>query len=216
MAIATAVVVALPTVGSAQRGARFTDSWYWGIKTGGFTLADSGGHYVQAPTLGIDWMITRWHGGVYVSGSQTWFSQHTFTFRDPVSPDSGLRPILIKNLRKLDVMLMGFPGDWLTFHPYGGVGFSAEEVSTVVPLGVFTNDDQLIFANQVIADERAAFTPIFMGGAQWRLPHISVFGQLSASPAQKRFIMYNGKPFNFAYEFGVRYRLSTSIDRGGY
>jgi hypothetical protein len=213
LTIAAAVVVALPNVGGAQRGAPFTDSWYWGIKTGGFTLADSGQHYVQAPVVGIDWFITRTHGGLYISGSQTFFSQHTFTLRDPASPDSGLRPVLIKNLRRLDATLLGFPGNYLNFHPYAGIGFTLGEVATIRPEGVFSNEDQAIFADQVIADEKVAFSPLLMIGSQWRLKHISVFGQLTASPAQKNFILYNGKPFNFGYEIGIRYRLSTAIDR---
>jgi hypothetical protein len=213
LTIATAVVVALPNVGGAQRGAPFTDSWFWGVKLGGFTLADSGQKYIQAPVVGIDWMITRTHGGLYVSGSQTFFSQHTFTLRDPVSADSGLRPVLVKNLRRLDVTLMGFPGEHLNVHPYVGAGFSLGQVATAQAQGTFSNNDQLIFANQVIQDERVAFTPLFIGGAQWRLKRASVFGQFTVSPAQKTFILYNGKPFNFGYEIGVRYNVGTSIDR---
>jgi hypothetical protein len=213
LTIAAAVVVALPNVGGAQRGAPFTDSWFWGVKFGGFTLADSGQHYIQAPVIGIDWMITRTHGGIYVSGSEAFFSQHTFTLRDPVSPDSGLRPIAIKNLRRLDVAVMGFPGDHLNVHPYVGAGFSLGQVATVEAQGVFSNSDQLVFANQVISDERVAFTPLGIVGAQWRLKRASVFGQITGSPAQKTFILYNGKPFNFGYEIGVRYNFGTSIDR---
>ena len=213
LTIATAVVVALPSVGGAQRGAPFTDSWWWGVKVGGFALADSAKNYVQAPTIGVDWVITRTHGGLYVAGSQTFFSQHTFTLRDPVSADSGLRPILIKNLRKLDVALLGFPGDRLHFHPYVGAGFSLSQVPLVQAQGTFSNDDQLIFANQVIENERVSFTPLFMLGGQWRLRYTSAFGQITASPVQKNFIMYNGRSLAFGYEFGLRYNFGTSIDR---
>ena len=51
------------------------------------------GKYVQAPIVGVDWLITRTHGGLYISGSETFFSQHTFTLRDPAHGDSGLRAI---------------------------------------------------------------------------------------------------------------------------
>jgi hypothetical protein len=213
LTIATAVVVALPSVGGAQRGAPFTDSWWWGVKFGGYTLADSGQKDVTAPTVGIDWLITRTHGGLYVGGSETFFSRHSFTLRDPASADSGLRPILIKNLRKLDVMLTGFPGDHLNFHPYVGGGFSLQQVATAQAQGTFSTDDQLLFAQQVIHDERVTFTPLFMVGAQWRLKRVSAFGQFTASPTQKSFIMYNGKPFNFGFEAGLRYNFGTSIDR---
>jgi hypothetical protein len=213
LTIATAVVVALTNVAAAQRNAPFTDSWWWGVKLGGYTLADSGQKYVQAPTIGVDWLITRTHGGLYVAGSETFFSQYTFTLRDPVSADSGLRPILVKNLRKLDVMLMGFPGDHLKWHPYVGAGFTLQQVATVQAQGTFSNDDQLLFAQQVIANERAAFSPVGIVGVQYRARKASLFGQITANPAQKSFILYNGKPFNFGYEIGVRYNFGTSIDR---
>jgi hypothetical protein len=214
MTIAIAVAAALPTVASAQSGRGFKDSWFWGIKGGGFALADSGQKYVQSPLAGVDWMITREHGGLYVSGAQAFFSQHSFTLRDPNFPaDSGLRPIALKNLRKLDMALMGFPGEHLKFHPYAGVGFSLSEVGTAAPEGPFYSSDQLVFANKVIDDERVAFSPLLLVGAQYRLSRVSVFGQATVSPAQKSFILYNGKPWNYGYEFGLRYNVGSAIDR---
>ncbi|MEO9036691.1 MAG: hypothetical protein ABI442_14355 [Gemmatimonadaceae bacterium] len=214
MTIAIAFAAALPTIATAQNGRGFNDSWFWGIKGGGFVLADSGQKYIQSPLAGIDWMITRTHGGLYVSGAQAFFSQHTYTLRDPNFPsDSGLRPITIKNLRKLDVAVMGFPGEHLKFHPYAGVGFTLSEVGTAAPVGPFSNSDQLTFANNVIDQERAAFSPLIIVGAQYRLSRMSVFGQGTVSPAQKSFILYNQRPWNFGYEFGLRYNVGTSIDK---
>jgi hypothetical protein len=214
MTIAIAVAAAIPTLAAAQSGRQFNDSWFWGVKAGGFTLADSGQKYVQAPLAGIDWMITRQHGGLYVSAGQAFFSQHSFTLRDPDFPaDSGLRPVALKNMRKLDVAVMGFPGDHLKFHPYAGIGFTLSEVGTAVPEGPFSSDDQINFANNVIDQERVAFSPLIMIGAQYRLTRFSVFGQGTVSPAQKSFILYNGRPWNFGYEFGLRYNVGSSIDR---
>jgi hypothetical protein len=214
LTIAAAVVAALPSIATAQKGRLWKDSWFWGIKAGGFAFADSGQEYVQAPAVGIDWLITRTHGGLYVSGSQTFFTQHSFTFRDPNAPiDSGFRAIRLKNLRRLDVALMGFPGDHRYFHPYIGAGFSLQQVASALPEGTFATVDQLNFTQAVIADERVAFTPIFLGGGQYRFRQASVFGQVSFSPAQKRFILYNGRPFNFGYEIGLRYNFGTAIDK---
>jgi hypothetical protein len=214
MTIAIAVAAALPTMATAQSDRQFNDSWFWGIKGGGFTLADSGQKYIQSPLAGVDWMITRQHGGLYVSGAQAFFSQHTYTLRDPSFPaDSGLRPIALKNLRKLDVAVMGFPGEHLKFHPYAGIGFTLQEVGAAAAEGPFFTEDQLTFANKVIDDERVAFSPLLLFGAQYRLSRMSVFGQGTLSPAQKSFILYNGKPWNFTYEFGLRYNVGSSIDR---
>ena len=49
LTIAAAVIATLPTLAAAQAGREFKDAWFWGVKVGGFTLADSGGRIVQAP-----------------------------------------------------------------------------------------------------------------------------------------------------------------------
>jgi hypothetical protein len=213
LTIAAAVIATLPTLAAAQSGRDFKDAWFWGIKAGGFSLADSGGKSVQAPMVGVDWLITRTHGGVYMAGSETFFSQHTFTLRDPFSADSGLRAISIKNLRRFDVLAMGFPGEYKRWHPYVGAGFSLSEIATARAEGVFSTIDQVTFAEQVIHDDKVSFSPLFMGGAQYRLHDFSVFGQLSFSPTQKSSLLFNGQSFNFSYELGLRYNIGSSIDK---
>jgi hypothetical protein len=210
---AAAVVAALPSIGAAQQGRLFKDAWFWGIKTGGFTLADSGGKYVQAPVIGLEWLITRTHGGLYISGSQTFFSQHTFTLRDPASVDSGFRAISLKNLRRLDVAMMGFPGEHLRFHPYVGAGFTLGQVAAIEAEAPFSNEDQFLFAQSVIADQKVGISPLFIGGGQYRMRRFSVFGQVTLSPAQRNFILYNGRPWNVGYEVGMRYNVGSSISR---
>jgi hypothetical protein len=214
LTVAAAVIAVLPTLTHAQGGRQFKDAWFWGLKGGGFTLADSGGKYIQAPTVGVEWLITRSRGGLYISGAQTFFSQHSFTLRDPAAPiDSGLRPITLKNMRRLDVAMMGFPGEHIKFHPYVGAGFTLSQIASASPDGPFSNEDQINYAAAVIQDQRVAFSPLFIGGGQWRLRRLSVFGQITASPAQKNFIAYNGKPWNFGYEAGIRYNVGTSISK---
>ena len=214
LTIATAVAIALPTAATAQHGRQFNDAWFWGLKGGGLTIADSSEKYKQTGMIGVDWLITRTHGGLYISGAQTFFSRRTLTFRDPAAPvDSGFRVIDLKNMRKLDVALMGFPGEHLRFHPYVGVGFSLNQVAEAQARGPFATSDQLDFAEQVIQDHRTSFSPLFIGGGQYRMTRFSVFGQATLSPAQKGFILYNGRPWNFGYELGLRYNFGTSIDR---
>jgi hypothetical protein len=212
--IAAAIVVALPTMAAAQHGREFKDSWFWGIKAGGLTFGDSGQAYRQAPLAGIDWLITRSKGGLYVSGGQAFFHEKTVTFRDPNFPvDSGFREIQLKNLRRLDVAVMGFPGDFLRFHPYVGAGFSVASVGDAEATGPFANTTQLDFANQVITTEKVQAGPMGIIGGQWRFKWASAFGQLTVSTAHKDFILYNGRPLNLTYEFGLRYNVGTSIDR---
>ena len=214
LAIAMAVVVALPAISSAQQGRDFKNAWFWGIKGGGMTLADSGRMYRQSPLAGIDWLITRSKGGLYVSGSQSFFKQQTFMLRDPSSPsDSGLRVIDLQNLRRLDIALMGFPGEHVRFHPYFGAGFTMAQIATATPEGPFATQDQFDYADAVVQEQKIGFTPLFILGGQYRLRRMSVFLQGTATPTQKNFLLYNGRSRNFSYEAGIRYNVGSSIDR---
>src|SRR6188474_1315828 len=100
-----ALVAALPSVMAAQGGRQFRDAWFWGVKGGGFTFADSGGKYQSAPVFGAEWVITRTHAGLYVGFSEAFMTTHTLFASNPSAPDTSLRPIELKNMRKLDAML---------------------------------------------------------------------------------------------------------------
>lgn len=213
LTLVAALMAALPATVFAQSGRLFDDSWFWGIKVGGFTLADSARKYFQAPTVGLEWLITRSKGGLYISGSETFFSSHTLIATNAASGDTVLRVVRLKNMRKLDVAMVGFPGEHLRFHPYVGLGLSMTQAATAEPEGVFTSLDELSAAQQTIQNERVAFSPLLMGGVQYRMPRFSVFGQLMVSPALKNSILYNGRPATFAYEIGLRYNFGSSIDR---
>jgi len=214
LTIASAIVAALPTAAAAQHGRQFKDAWFWGVKGGGFVLADTAQQYKNYPLAGVEWMITRTHAGLYISGSQAFFTQQALTFRDPNSPaDSGLRAIDLKNMRKLDFALVAFPGTHDRFHPYAGAGFTVAQVASATPQGPFGNVDQITFAQAVVHDRKVSIAPMFMAGGQARLSWFSVFVQGTAMVSQSDFILYNGRPWNIAYEAGIRYNIGSSIDR---
>jgi hypothetical protein len=213
LTIAAAVVLAVPTITTAQQGRSFKDAWFWGIKGGGVTLADSGQAYKQAPFVGVEWLITRTHGGLYVSGGQAFFTQQTFVARDPAQPDSGLRIVDIKNMRKVDFAVMGFPGEHLRFHPYAGIGFTLNQIVEAHARPPFGTAAQAAYADQTIQDGKVAFSPLLIVGGQYQMKKVSIFGQGLLSQVERQFIAYNGRSMNFAYEIGLRYNVGSSIDR---
>jgi len=208
---ALALVAALPVVVAAQHGRQFKDAWFWGIKGGGFAFADSGGQYKTAPVGGVEWLITRTHGGLYVAASQAFLNTQTMFFADPSAPDTVLRAIDIKNVRKLDIALMAFPGTHLRMHPYAGVGFTLLQAASATGRGPFTNQESFDATQAQIEQSKVGFSPLLMVGTQYRLRLVSIFAQGMMSPAQKNFIMYNGRPVNLTYEVGLRYNVGTSI-----
>ena len=206
-----ASVVALPSLATAQQGRPFKDAWFWGFKAGGFTLADTGGSFTTAPMIGLEWLITRTHGGLYVSAGQAFFNTQTLAMAG--ASDSGLRVIKLTNLRKFDVALMAFPGEHNRWHPYAGAGFTLNAIADADGQPPFANIDQLAFTQALIQQNKVSFSPFGIVGAQYRFPEISVFGQGTFNPTQHNFLLYNGQPFNFSLEFGVRYNVGSSIDR---
>ncbi len=210
--------VLLPAIGAAQSSKPFTDAWFWGVKGGGVVFGDYGTNsasssYKMAPVAGLDWMITRTHGGLYVSYTQAFFNSRQFVLTNSSSTDTIPREIDLQDMRRLDVAAMVFPGDNARLRPYAGIGFSLKQIATATPQGTYTNQAQYDATQSFIQNYRTGFSPFFIGGAQFRTRQVSVFGQATASPAQKNFFLYNGKSFHFGFELGLRYNVGSSIDR---
>jgi hypothetical protein len=205
----------------AQAPRPFHDSWFWGV-TGGMvsyssadptTPALSGGSSI-APAIGADWLITRQKGGLYLGVSQAFVTTTGAVLNGPTSADTGFRAVDVKNLRRVSLMGMAFPGDYLRFHPYIGFGFTFGYLGAAA--AQFTSTDtqkQVDFAASAVNDTKASIGPAIMAGAQYRLKFLSVFGQFSASALSKDFLLANGNSVSTALEFGLRYNIGSSIDR---
>lgn len=211
LAISAAFLATLPSLAAAQRGREFDNSWFWGIKGGGFTYSDTTGKTRAAGSVGLEWLITRTHGGLYVAGSESFLNSASRLPVDPSTADTVNRAAHLKNLRRLDMAVVGFPGDHLRWHPYFGAGFVLSQIATATPVGPFARQDQVSFDSATVQQTRTGFSPLFLAGAQYRFQPASVFGQVELSPAQKNFVLYNGNTFYYSLEIGVRYNFGTSI-----
>ena len=104
-----ASVVALPSLATAQQGRPFKDAWFWGVKAGGFTLADTGGSNTFAPMVGAEWLITRTHGGLYISAGQAFFNSETLAMSSESSTGT-LRVIQAQQPAQVRRRADGVPG----------------------------------------------------------------------------------------------------------
>jgi hypothetical protein len=220
IAVAAGFLVAATSVqGQAPRP--FHDSWFWGATAGivSYASADpttpslSGGSSV-APEVGVDWLITRQKGGLYLGVSQGFVTTTGAVLNGPTSADTGFRAVDVKNLRRVNLMGMAFPGDFLRFHPYLGFGFTFGYLgAAAAQISSTDTQKQVDFAASAVNDTKASIGPAFMAGAQYRLKFISVFGQFTASALSKDFLLANGNSMSTALEFGLRYNIGSSIDR---
>ena len=209
-AVAVAVVATLvvSASASAQEMRNFDNSWFWGFKSGVNTFRAPGHGNTSTVDLGVDWLITRTRGGLYVSGNQSIFTRNVDLF-DPASRTSQ-RTVQVKDLRRISFAALAFPKHFGGITPYAGVGY------TIAVLGdarVFV-DSTNTFPNNAFLDRvdnsRSRGAVFGMGGIQIQTKRAAIFAQETMLPSNAQFMFPSVLSF---FEFGVRYNFGSSIDR---
>jgi len=209
-AVAVAVVATLVVSAgaSAQEMRNFDNSWFWGFKSGVNTFRAPGHGNTSTVDLGVDWLITRTRGGLYVSGNQSIFTRNVDLF-DPASRTSQ-RTVQVKDLRRISFAALAFPKHFGGITPYAGVGY------TIAVLGdarVFV-DSTNTFPNNAFLDRvdnsRSRGAVFGMGGIQIQTKRAAIFAQETMLPSNAQFMFPSVLSF---FEFGVRYNFGSSIDR---
>src|SRR4051812_44780006 len=111
--------VALPTAAHAQRVRDFEDSWFWGVKGGVSTFSKSYDNNGTAATYGLEWLITRTRGALYISADQADVDAVGAVF-DPEAAGS-VRDVEVNKLRRVGFAALAFPKRFGRFRPYGGL-----------------------------------------------------------------------------------------------
>jgi hypothetical protein len=213
LATATGVAALLAQPSAAQGGRQFKDAWFWGAKAGTFVYSSASTTSSAAPLFGAEWLITRTNGGLYVSFDQTYLTtQGGFAGRD-LTGQYVTNYVDVGNLRRVTAAAMIFPMQRPNVHPYVGLGVALYQLGHVNLASGSPSPSQ---ADSIQARKTAA-SPTLIVGTQVRLMPASVFVQAFASPTQKAFFLSNeaeSRTFQFGLEFGVRFNVGGSIDRG--
>jgi hypothetical protein len=215
-ALAVAALVALDvSAASAQSTRHFKDSWFWGVKGGGMfyqVMSDPDGSL--SPLAGVDWLITRTKGGMYVSFDHLFFVDKPVLVNDSISPlDTVPRTVILSGMRRFTIAGMFFPLQSYRFHPYFGLGATLNHIAKAEPVGTFRNSTQQNVVFGTVQTLRSTATPIVIVGAQLKLLYFSAFGQATASPAHAQFFLFTGNNWRTSFEGGLRYNIGSSIDR---
>ncbi len=209
-AVAVALVATLVVSASANaQGMRnFDNSWFWGFKSGINTFSAPGRGNTSTVDLGIDWVITRTKGGLYVSGNQSIFERDIDVF-DPTA-NRKQRTVRVNDMRRVTLAALAFPKHFGGITPYGGIGY------TIAVLGdarVFV-DSADTFPNNAFLDNvesrRSRGAVLGMAGIQIQTKRMAIFAQETMLPSNSRFLFSSVLSF---FEFGVRYNFGSSIDR---
>jgi hypothetical protein len=209
-AVGVALVATLVVSASAnaQEMRNFDNSWFWGFKSGVNTFSAPGHGNTSTVDLGIDWLITRTKGGLYVSGNQSIFKRNV-DVSDPTS-NTGKRTVQVSDLRRITFGALAFPKHFGGITPYAGLGY------TLAILGdarVFV-DSANTFPTNAFLDGidrlRSRSAVLGMGGIQIQTRRAAIFAQETVLPSNPSFLFPSVLSF---FEFGVRYNFGSSIDQ---
>jgi hypothetical protein len=211
-AVAVAVVATLvvSASASAQEMRNFDNSWFWGFKSGVNTFSAPGHGNTSTVDLGIDWLITRTNGGLYVSGNQSIFKRDVDVF-DPAS-NTAQRTVQVSDLRRISFAAVAFPKHFGGITPYGGIGYTIAVLGDArvhVDTTSANPPPNNAFLDKVdLARSRGAI--LGMAGVQIQTKRAAIFAQETMLPSNGQFLFPSILSF---FEFGVRYNFGSSIDR---
>ena len=208
VAVALVATIVVSAGADAQGVRNFDNSWFWGVKSGVNTFSVPGHGNTSTVDLGIDWLITRTKGGLYVSGNQSIF-ERDLEFGDPTS-NTGTRTVRVNDMRRITFAAVAFPKHFGGITPYGGIGYM---IAVLGDARVFV-DSINTFPNNSFLDEmdreRSRGAVIGLAGLQIRTKRAAIFAQETLVPSNRDFLFRSVLSF---FEFGVRWNFGSSIDR---
>jgi hypothetical protein len=211
-AVAVAVVATLvvSASASAQEMRNFDNSWFWGFKSGVNTFSAPGHGNTSTVDLGVDWLITRTNGGLYVSGNQSIFKRDVDVF--DAASSTGQRTVQVSDLRRISFAALAFPKHFGGITPYGGIGYTIAvlgDARVYVDTTAGNPSPNNAFLDRV--DQARSRGAVFgMGGVQIQTRRAAIFAQETMLPSNGQFLFPSVLSF---FEFGVRYNFGSSIDR---
>jgi len=208
VAVAVVATIVVSASANAQEMKNFDNSWFWGFKSGINSFAVPGHGNTSTVDLGVDWVITRTRGGLYVSANQSVF-ERDLEFLDPNS-NTGQRTVRVNDLRRITVAGLAFPKHFGGITPYAGLGFM---IAVLGDARVFVDSANTFPTNSFLDEverERSRSTAMLMAGLQIQTKRAAIFGQETVIPSNNSFLFRS--VLNF-FEFGIRINFGSSIDQ---
>ena len=208
VAVALVATIVVSASANAQEMKNFDNSWFWGFKSGINTFAVPGHGNTSTVDLGIDWLITRTKGGLYVSANQSVF-ERDLELLDPTST-TGQRTVRVNDMRRITLAGVAFPKHFGGITPYAGLGF------TIAVLGdarVFVDSANSFPTNSFldeIENERSRSSAMGLAGVQIQTKRAAIFAQETIIPSNNSFLFRSVLSF---FEFGIRINFGSSIDQ---
>jgi hypothetical protein len=215
---ALAIVAAgfAPSVARAQNAvASWQDSWYWGAYGGQtqFSTAQGAGQTTTtAPTIGIDWVITRSRFALNVFAEQSYFNAIS-TVQD--SGSAGLRKVDFQDMRRIGFSAMIFTPSWRMVKPWFGAGYAFNFIKQANPEGnLYTSPGARDTVLARVNDARTEGKLFGEVGVMAMFGRYAPFLQYSIMPSKGTGAwLINGDNFTNIWKAGVRVNFGNSIEK---
>ncbi|MFI5311983.1 MAG: hypothetical protein ACHQQ3_12160 [Gemmatimonadales bacterium] len=202
-----------PAEGSAQQPAgSWQDSWFWGAYGGQTSFATAIAR-TNAPTIGIDWMLTRTRYALNVFADQAYFNAVS-TIPDFSTPAA--RRVNITDMRRVGFAWTIFTPAVQMVKPYFNVGWAFNFIKTAAPqppasfASVQARDSVLARIDD--ARSQGKFFGSF--GVMPMYGKFAPFAQYTIMPTKGTGDwMLNGEGFTKIWSIGLRYNFGTSIEK---
>ncbi len=211
-ALAIGVTGLIPSVACAQNPvASWQDSWYWGVY-GGQTQFPTAIATTTAPTVGIDWVITRTRFALNVFAEQSYFNAVSTI---PDYPSSAPRRVDLTDMRRVGFTAMVFTPSWRMIKPYVGGGYSFNFIKEATPQGSFyTTPGARDTVLKRVNSARTAGKLFGDVGVMAMLGQFAPFVQYTIMPTQGTGSWFiNGAGFTTIWKAGVRVNFGTSVEK---
>lgn len=209
VAVAAVATIVVSASANAQEMRNFDNSWFWGFKSGINTFSVPGHGNTSTVDLGIDWVITRTKGGLYVSANQSTFTRDVEVF--DASSNTSQRTVRASDLRRVSFAALAFPKHFGGITPYAGLGYMIAvlgDARAVVDTSSNTFPSNSFL--DAVDNARSRSSVMGMAGVQIQTKRAAIFAQETMLPSSSTFLFSSVLSF---FEFGVRWNFGSSIDR---
>jgi hypothetical protein len=204
-----ALLAVVPTVGQAQAGRLFEDSWFWGAKTGMMLFSTKAVENAYVPLFGGEWLITRSRGALYVSYDQAFFTENSAI--EDLLNTGGQRIVEMTDMRRVTFAALAFPKNLGGIRPYAGVGMALNFIQDAIPQGSYQSASHQNDIVATVEDQRTRGSVLLMAGVQLQYARLSIFGQGTMMPAHSGFLL--NERSTYILEGGVRWNIGSAIEK---
>ncbi|MBM4194003.1 MAG: hypothetical protein FJ202_06430 [Gemmatimonadetes bacterium] len=216
--LVVALTVAALTAGAASPAAAQgnavwdlgQNSWYFGVY-GGETSFPTTIARTTAPTLGVDWMITRRRFALNVFAEQSYFNAVSTV---PDFPTSAPRRVDMRDMRRVGASAMLFLPSYKYMHPWAGVGYAMNFVPNATAQGSsFASPAARDSIVARVDDARAQAKSFLDLGMMYVRRNWAPFLQYSIMPTKgSSSWLVNGEGMTNVWKAGLRYNFGSAID----